>query len=348
MAVYHMPSSKDNTQGFNALADVLNAFGRYERERQDMQMRDAILKKASDPNAKWEDIVKTVSGFQPEYSKNGVQGAMQRFGGMFAGPSQTKKDFSDVAMAQMTPEAVLDRQAKQADIDSTTGDWGKMQQAMSMASQLSKMAEQEELYGDAATAAGYRKSASHWTQVADKLGGGMFGQGQPQTTKRIETTNLNDGTVKVNGEPIGKTPVPQQGSPAQQAQPTAQPQTAPPQVAVPSPNPQAVAAPKLSDYSTAGPADPQDIGNLSRFFPAHQASQEKADLAARESAMAADINARAGARQVQQATIPELSDIWSDLNDEERQVALKHVGSAAGADRKARIRTIRARITEGK
>ena len=229
MAVYNMPSSKDMSGGMQALSDVFNAFGRYERERQDMQMRDALIKKATspltpeeeaDPNLRWQNIVSEISGFKPQYG-GGVQGAVQKFGGLFAGPSQVGQSMQDMTLAGMTPDATVNRQYKQAQIDKTesgTGEMAKLNQALSMASQYTKLAEQESVWGDEATAAQYRKAAAHWAQMADKLGGSMFGTGEQARTiapKQIETVNLNTGAHKLNGAPTGQvTPVPQGAQPA--------------------------------------------------------------------------------------------------------------------------------------
>ncbi len=91
----------------------LYAIGRYEQQRQDMQMRDALFKASTEPlqpgqennpNARWNHVMGTMANYQPQYG-SGIVGAFQRFGAGFSPPSEYKNQLGDMFLAQATPQA---------------------------------------------------------------------------------------------------------------------------------------------------------------------------------------------------------------------------------------------------
>jgi len=122
MAVYQFKD--DGIKGsMDALAGIMQTMGEHERQRQDFQLSQNLMKIASEPAASPQDrlqkVYSTVANFQPQNS-GGLSGVMQRIGGMFARPSEIPGQYGNMAMSdimrQVTEERGLDRYGRQLEM----------------------------------------------------------------------------------------------------------------------------------------------------------------------------------------------------------------------------------------
>lgn len=108
-----------------AIRGIMQQMADYEQRRQDMELRQQMLKMASepmtdaerqDPQLRWQKLMQTVANYQPTYAR-GLQGALQRFGSAQAGPSTYRSQLTDQMIAMQSPQAQAGAQRAQAGLE---------------------------------------------------------------------------------------------------------------------------------------------------------------------------------------------------------------------------------------
>ncbi len=255
MAVSTLPGPKPTPNWSDQIMAGLNAFGRYERQRQDMQMRDAVMQSLTapmtpqeeqDPSARWNRIVGTVASFKPSYGQ-GLAGAFQRFGNAYAEPSQYGNQIADLAVSQVTPEA----QAKLAETQAQAEYYKQPRNAAgglfardpegnmrplrpgetplegetvvrpSARAETDPDVRRQKRYESAATIQAALETATDEKDRAwlRKELDRMQQDEEAPSTRRIETANMNTGEISINGQPTGRTSPEWPGNPDRRGQP---------------------------------------------------------------------------------------------------------------------------------